>query len=277
METYFKRMVYFNPHFPTQESVAVLQCGYQESSSGHVSTQRIAEDYVLHCITSGKGTYTIYGKKYYLEKGDCFLLVPGVPLLYQADVKDPWFYYWIGFRGLSPLSLLSLCGIEEHTPVVHFDAIERAAHIIKPLTYADPGLLSTNYFAIGQFYRLCSLFIENNKSNRFSSRKEFFVEQVVAYICNSYSAKITVQGIAQHIGLDRTYLYRIFKEVKGVSIQTYLLQFRLNRACHFLAHSTLSLEEISICCGFSSCQHFSSLFKKHMGITPSEYRRTNQK
>lgn len=91
METYLKRMVYFNPHFPTQESVAILQCGYQESGSGHISTQRIVEDYVLHCITGGKGTYTVNGKKYHLKKGDCFLLLPGVPLLYQADIKPPGF------------------------------------------------------------------------------------------------------------------------------------------------------------------------------------------
>lgn len=277
METYLKRMVYFNPHFPTQESVAILQCGYQESGSGHISTQRIVEDYVLHCITGGKGTYTVNGKKYHLKKGDCFLLLPGVPLLYQADIKTPWIYYWIGFKVLSPMSLLSLCGIKEDSPVVHYDRIEKPAQLINPLTYADPSLLSTNYFAIGQFYHLCSMLIANNNSNHFVSRKEFFVEQVIAYINSSYSVKITVQDIAQHVGLDRTYLYRIFKELKGVSIQTYILKFRLNRACHFLTHTSLSLEEISLCCGYSSVQHFSYLFKKYMEITPAEYRRVNQK
>ena len=220
MDTYLKRMVYFNPHFPTQESVAILQCGYQESGAGHISTQRIVEDYVLHCITDGKGTYTINGKTYHLKKGDCFLLLPNVPLVYQADVKNPWIYYWIGFKGLSPMSLLSLCGIKHDTPVMHYDAIEKTAQIIEPLTYADPSLLSVNYFAIAQFYLLCSLLIANNNSNHFVSRKEFFVEQVIAYINSSYSVKITVQDIAQHIGLDRTYLYRIFKELKPIFLNS---------------------------------------------------------
>lgn len=270
-------MVYLNPTFSTHETLAILECGYQESSPGHFSTQKMVDHYVLHCITQGRGTYSVNNQIYHLEKGDCFLLIPNTPIVYQADLRDPWVYYWIGFEGVDLSGILSLCGLSEQHPVMHYNSIEKTAELIDPLTRADPGSLSQNYYAIGQFYCLCSLFIEKSVENHPVSRKEFYADQVVAYVRNNYPDDISVGDIARYIGLDRTYLYRIFREIKGMSIQAYILKFRLEKACYFLSYTNFPLAQISSFCGYSSSQHFSTLFKKSMGISPSEYRRKNRK
>ncbi len=276
MDTCIKHMAFFTPKFFLHESTKVLQCGYQEATPGHIASQKIVDHYIFHAITSGKGIYCIHDQTFHLKKGDCFLLIPDTPIRYQADVKEPWIYYWIGFDGLEIKQLLSLCGLGDKNPVTHYPDVERLGRLIAPLITCDPSLLSQNYYALGQLYQLLSLFMENNTDNHPLSRKEFYAEQVTAYINENYSGNIVVQDIAHHIGLDRTYLYRVFKEVYGMSIQNYIVQFRLEKACHFLTYSNFSISQISQYCGFFSVQQFSYLFKKNIHCSPSEYRKRLQ-
>lgn len=273
MDICVKRMAFFTPKFFLHESTRVLQCGYQEATPGHVASQKIVDHYIFHCVTSGKGTYWIHDQTFHLEKGDCFLLIPDTPIRYQADLKEPWIYYWIGFDGLDVRQLLSLCGLWDNHPITHYPDPERLGRLIAPLITCDPSRLSQNYYALGQLYQLLSLFMENNTDNHPLSRKEFYAEQVIAFVNENYSCDITVQDIAHHIGLDRTYLYRVFKEVYGISIQNYILHFRLKKACHFLAYSNFSVSQISQYCGYSSVQQFSCIFKKNIHCSPSEYRK----
>ncbi len=276
MDTCIKHMAFFIPKFFLHESTRVLHCGYQEATPGHIASSRIVDHYSFHFVISGRGTYWINDQTFHIKKGDCFLLIPNAPLRYQADIKDPWIYYWICFDGTEIQKLISLCGLSLKHPVVHYPDVERLGRLIAPLVTCDSRLLSSNYHALGQLYQLLALFMENNTEVHPLSLKEYYAEQVIAYISKNYSRNITVQEIAHHIGLNRTHLYRVFKEVYSMSIQDYILQFRLKKACDFLNHSKFSISQISQHCGFSSVQHFSSLFKKHMLYTPSEYRRRTQ-
>ncbi|MGN0204869.1 MAG: helix-turn-helix domain-containing protein [Coprococcus sp.] len=270
-----KKMTYYTPKFPTHEALSVLQCGYEKSLPGHFSTQKTLDHYVLHCITSGKGTYTINNHTYHLGQEDCFLLLPDVPILYQADLKEPWVYYWIGFTGAELPRLLSFCIINDNVPVIHFENIQQLTDLIAPLIDGSPRQLSSNYYALGQLYQILAMLINSKEPSMTMSRKEFYAEQAVSYIRDNFSNDITVQDIAHHIGLDRTYLYRSFKEIMGVSIQTYIQKIRLEKACHLLKYSNLSLSQIASFCGYSSAQHFSAYFKKNMKMSPSQYRKNN--
>ena len=115
--------------------------------------------------------------------------------------------------------------------------------------------------------------MQHNKKIKPLSCKEYYVNQVLFLIQDSYYKDISVQDISNTIGLDRTYLYRVFKEISGITIQQYIINLRLKRACHFLTDSNLSYSEIAYYCGYSSEQYFSMAFKKHIGVSPSVYRK----
>ncbi len=268
-----KNIVYFNQNKPTNETIRILDFGYHETIQGHYSAQTVIDHYVLHCIVSGKGTYQVHGRTYHLGPGDCFLLIPRVPISYQSDPHDPWVYYWVGFDGIDAVPLMQLCNISTAAPILHYGHTRELAELIRPLTVPKTVSVSDSYIALGQFYLLCSKLMEHNRNIKPLSRKEYYVNQAIALIQDSYYSNISVQSISDAIGLDRTYLYRIFKEISGMPMQQYITNLRLKRACYFLSNSTLSYSEIAYYCGYLSEQYFSMVFKKNTGMTPSAYRK----
>lgn len=268
-----KNISYFRQDISTNESIRISDCGYHETIQGHYSSQTVVDHYVLHCIVSGKGIYQIHDRTYRLEAGDCFLLIPNVPILYQSDVLDPWVYYWIGFEGMDARQLMKLCNMDSRSPTLRFEPVEELVSVIRPLISLNAASISDTYTALGQFYLLCSKLMQRNVKIKPLSSKEYYVKQAISLIQDSYYKDISVQDISNTIGLDRTYLYRVFKEINGITIQQYITNLRLKRACHFLVSSSLSFSEIAYYCGYSSEQYFSMAFKKHMGVAPSAYRK----
>jgi AraC-like DNA-binding protein len=83
--------------------------------------------------------------------------------------------------------------------------------------------------------------------------------------------------ISQKIGYDYTYLSNIFSEVKGITLQQYIIIHRIERVKELLLYDELSLTEISYRLQYSSVAHLSNQFKKVTGLTPSFYKQLKQK
>ena len=92
------------------------------------------------------------------------------------------------------------------------------------------------------------------------------------YISENYHNHITMQTLAEHLNFSVSSLSHIFKKNCAKSLPEYILSLRLNEAKTLLKESNTSIIEISSFLGFSSSNYFSTVFKKHFGITPRQYR-----
>ena len=59
----------------------------------------IRNDYILHVVMEGKGSYHVKNQQFQLKKGDLFLIRPGDSTFYLSDGEDPWMYCWLSFGG----------------------------------------------------------------------------------------------------------------------------------------------------------------------------------
>lgn len=97
------------------------------------------------------------------------------------------------------------------------------------------------------------------------------VAKTLTYIENNYMHRLTLSSISANVNLSTSYLCRVFKSEVGTSITSYLNNLRIRKAATLIKENTFSLKEISVMVGIDDQLYFSRLFKKCMGISPSEY------
>lgn len=83
--------------------------------------------------------------------------------------------------------------------------------------------------------------------------------------------------IAEKLNYDYTYLSNLFSEVKGITIQHFIIKHKIERAKELILYNELNLTEIAYKLNYSSVAHLSNQFKKVTGHTPSYYKKIGQK
>lgn len=123
------------------------------------------------------------------------------------------------------------------------------------------------------FEFLC--FIDSNE-NRYTKRGSVPGERmftIVKYINDHFHLPLTIQEVADTVGITKDHLCHIFPKYMGMTLVTYLNVVRIKAACEMLRKEQDSILDISIKCGFSSSHYFCKIFKREKGVSPSEYRR----
>lgn len=93
----------------------------------------------------------------------------------------------------------------------------------------------------------------------------------VAHIENHYCTAVTTEELAKIAGYSERQFLRLFKSVFSVTPNLYIINLRMKKAQQLLKTSPLSIGEIAWNCGYDDHNYFSRIFKKHVGMTPSEY------
>ena len=114
--------------------------------------------------------------------------------------------------------------------------------------------------------------IENNteliQRNKFSQ----VVEKALEYIEQNYKTIESISQIADHVNLSLDYFSRQFKEEVGITLNSYLINFRLDQASLILISSDLSIQEVAEMVGIENGSYFSKCFKKKFHIQPVHFR-----
>jgi YesN/AraC family two-component response regulator len=100
------------------------------------------------------------------------------------------------------------------------------------------------------------------------------IKHALTYIHSNIEKKLTLEKVANHIHISSNYLCYLFKENTGFKFCEYINICRINAAKDCLDNSSNPLEIISFKCGFNSQSHFCTTFKKYVGISPTEYKKT---
>ena len=104
------------------------------------------------------------------------------------------------------------------------------------------------------------------------SEKIDYIEQAVNIINAEYMNDISVQNIADKVGLERTYFSNFFKKQIGLSPKQYLLKTRMEQAAVFLRDYGYSVSVTAFSVGYSDVYTFSKMFKQYFGISPSKFK-----
>jgi AraC-like DNA-binding protein len=100
------------------------------------------------------------------------------------------------------------------------------------------------------------------------SASEEFIKRAIVYLGEHYTEDVTLEGIAAYCGVSRFHLAREFKNHTGQTVFEYVNMLRCKRASLLLSEGK-SVTETAYACGYESLSYFSRVYRKRMGVSPS--------
>lgn len=258
---------------PNFSDIKVLNIGEEICKPSHNFGPSVRPNFLIHYIVSGKGFFICENIKYFLEKGQAFIIFPEKLTYYEADDLEPWHYIWIGFSGILAKDLVYKCGFSKDNYIyTQKNQISYTISLLEELII-DPY---NSIKVLGYFNLFLSSLIANNmfETNVINNEANYYLTKRIAdYIVNNYWEDIKISQLAKDNNLDRSYFSRIFKKEIGRSPQQFLLDFRMERAKELLKRNDVSVGDCARSVGYKDPLVFSKIFKNYFSVSPMKYRK----
>ena len=209
--------------------------------------------WIIHYIVSGCGNYQIHGKNYRVGPGDIFVMPPYTELAYFPD--DTFDYFWICFTmGDNPPL--------EIPDVMHCPEARDIFINMKKCVGMDKG---RGAFLNARLWDLFALILQKDDDGR------DVITRAIGHIESDYSKELSIDKLAETVGVERTYFSTLFKKKTGMSPKQYLTDYRMKTAASLLSDLGMRVSDAAKAVGYSDTFNFSKMFKKHYGVSPKDY------
>jgi AraC-like DNA-binding protein len=239
---------------------------------------RTLSEYQLLYITEGQGVFhsrTVPEAR--LKEGDFFLLFPGEWHSYHPTGPRGWKKYWIGFRGHNIDDRVRAGFLSPTKPIYHVGFSDDIVHLYRDaLQAAQAEEASSQQVMAGIVNHLIGLMYSKERNIELKARHQGHVDLINRArlrIREELESPLTIQQVAEDLGMSYSNFRKLFKEHTGLSPATYQQDLRLQRAKELLSTTTLSIKEIAYRLDFESPDYFSSKFKIKTGRKPSDLRK----
>ncbi|RCW48548.1 AraC family transcriptional regulator [Paenibacillus prosopidis] len=281
--------------------------GFIAYKSPWLHFKRNINEYVLYFIRSGELHLKEEDKHYVLRKGDMLILEPNMD--HEGTEKHVCDYYYIHFEhpDIKSLQIEDMIALADYFIASHdqspftqhkppmADIHPYGCYFPKYHTISDKTRFNQALHAMNEMLQLykrrhynrsltalrfTQLLIELSRENfidelqrndRFRSKSIVKVNALLDYIHQNYQNKITGSDIELAFESNYDYLNRAFKKATGQSISRYINTVRINQAKELIETTPLSVGEIGYLTGLNDPFHFSKVFKKYVGMSPTQY------
>jgi len=250
-----------------------IQYGEEQCNPGHDFGPCIRNNHLIHYVYSGSGILRIGGKEYPVTEGQLFFIPARVSAYYKADSKSPWLYRWIEFNGTMAPKILNRLILSAERPILS-DTSD--CPIGKALQQIVQNRDMPFEVLMGYFWGFIAALTRQSPPENSESNTGSYIKQAEVFIQNNLHKNISVQDVSDYIGIDRSYLCRLFNEHKNVSPKQYLEDLKMKRATQYLKLPNLSVTEVALSLGYSDCHAFHKAFKKNYGCSPSAWREKSE-
>ncbi len=278
----FTNVAYLHNNFTdtadTSKSLIVTSCGYYRvHSRPTVSTERPAgrKDYQLLYIAKGKGHFFFNGKEHIITEGNMILYRPDETQMYYYHAPDKTEVYWVHFTGRHVKSILEVYGFPETENVFYTGTSPDYQWMYRQMIQ-ELQLCRTNYeellsLILRQIFIMINRYISDGR--RADSDIQNEIERAAHYFNENYSKPLNIDEYADSRHMSTCWFIRCFKRILKVTPMQYILSLRMANAQSLLETTEYNISEIAESVGYDNPLYFSRLFHKHIGVSPSEYRK----
>ncbi len=238
---------------------------------------RTLNEYQLLYNPDGEGIFHSQNvKEAPLRPGDMFLLFPGEWHSYHPNPKKGWESYWIGFKGRNMDDRVRAGFLSPQKPIYHLGFSDAIVSLYKQAyAAAQEEAAYSQQLMAGIVNHLIGMMYSLERNIQLQTRSQAHVDMINRArlrIRESLESSLTIQQVAEEMGVSYSNFRKLFKEFTGISPATYQQDLRLQRAKELLSTTDMSIKEIAYRLNFESPDYFSAKFKIKTGHRPSELR-----
>lgn len=222
-----------------------------------------AECHQFLWVTKGCGTISICDQVFQLTEGHGFFIRKKIPHSYKGNGSN-FSTMWITFLGGT--EILNYFDVGNY---FFFDTPKNLCsstnHLLQLCSVTFSEVLLSSYGYVWFCETMDTIFKEDLS----------LAMRVDQYLSHSYNQPLTLDSIAEYVGIDKYSLCHTYSKTTGYTVMSRLKEIRIKNAKFFLTHSTLPIGKIGNMCGFESPSYFIKTFKAYTSFTPKEYRIIN--
>ena len=266
---------------PILSHLYITHMGYFPKAPYHYRERKkgCTDNILVYCIR-GKGWLIINDTRFEIRPNQ-FFIIPATSehIIYGADENDSWTIYWVHF-GSREIDLFN-----KNFNIGLFDGPRQIAYNEKGIElwhtmyqnlemgYGKENITKANlclYHFISSF-----LYPDVNVNEKKQDEKDS-ISSTILYMRKNLGAKITLEDLALINNLSPSHFSLLFKKSTGMAPLDYFIHLKLQQACLLLITSEVKVKIIAADLGYDDPYYFSRLFKKHMKISPLQYRSSPQ-
>lgn len=252
--------------------------GYYCAAKGHQMVRETHDDYLMIYCLSGRGRFSVGGEMRLMGEGDLLIVPAGLAHRYSADSADPWSIYWIHFDGGDAADFCAHTALAQHPEgylfhhlgvhaqlIADFEAMMETRHSVQDLV--------THIYAASQTRQILSHIALLKPASVLRNRRESIeLEPVHALMRSHLHETLNLELLAAAANLSKYHFIKRYRDLTGTTPINRFIQLKMERACHLLDTTDKEIKEVAFAVGYDDAYYFSRLFRKQLGLSPSQYR-----
>ena len=268
MKLYFQRQSGYDSKKGEKYPIYLNNFGYFKDIDEDIYTARADGRADFHLIYVSHGEVELDNDtpaSAILKDGDYCIFTPGEAQKYTYRATRDSLYYWAHFTGYDVPEILNRPALRSGAHISN-GRRDEADSILSLMTQSAREEREHSELLASLFHSLLLLLSAPAKEAQPFSRAKRKLEDL--------SSGESIEEIASLYRMTPEHFIRSFRAAYGTTPQNYRIESRLSKAKNLLDSTTLSVLSISEICGYRDPYYFSRLFKKHVGKSPSEYRKS---
>jgi len=268
--SFIKDILFLRSSNDIERKLFIFALGHEFSDPQKAILNRIFYNrLIIHFVVGGEGIFN----NTKISKGDAFIAWPNSPHTIICSNKNPLEMFWIDIAGTELQKYIGELGLSRNKLIFQFDWEDKLRNIYNDALYSERSKMDIYEYYTGVMHIIMSYCKVAQPAGAISKictlQQEYVDKAKLLLFKNQY--QLSVEMLAQQIGLSRKYLTSIFLKCTGFTIQDYITLKKVELAKDMLLDGQYLVKDVADILGYYDYAAFSRAFKKNVGLSPSDF------
>ncbi len=234
-------------------------------------------DYQLIYVSAGCVYFKFDGCEKIIQKGNMVIFRPYEPQLYDLYSADNPEIYWVHFTGAEVEQILDSYGLSKNQSFFLSgnspDYEWYFSQMIRELRFKRTNYEKFLNMDLHHILLMVNRYIQEENNVGRAMLDE--ISRALHYFDEHYNRTIVIEEYAKSRAMTANWFIQNFRKITKLTPMQYIVSLRITSAKNLIDNTDYNITQISETVGYDNSMYFSRIFKKHTGMSPTEYRKRN--